>query len=154
MMVHAKWSVLRQSRWYEYLLRLVLGGGTTALAGLVADHWGPAIGGLFLAFPAIFCASATLIEKHERDRKKKHGLEGHRRGTDATALDASGAAMGSLGMAAFAVTIWFTAPTIGMASLFAGSLVWILASITCWYCQRHIRHFRRSDSDISRTISP
>ena len=39
--------------------------------GLVANVWGPAWGGLFLAFPAIFCASATLIEKHEREEKEK-----------------------------------------------------------------------------------
>jgi hypothetical protein len=32
-------------------------------AGLVADIFGPATGGLFLAFPAIFCASVTLIER-------------------------------------------------------------------------------------------
>jgi hypothetical protein len=31
---------------------------------------------VFLAVPAIFCASATLIEKHERDRKQKLGLSG------------------------------------------------------------------------------
>jgi hypothetical protein len=34
----------------------------------------PVVGGLFLAFPAIFPASATLIEKHVRERKEKAGL--------------------------------------------------------------------------------
>ena len=82
-MVHAKLAALGQSRWYEYLLRFVLGGVVTVVAGVIADHWGPEVGGLFLAFPAIFCASATLIEKHERQRKTRHGLKGERRGTDA-----------------------------------------------------------------------
>ena len=39
----------------------------------------PVVGGLFLAFPAIFPASATLIEKHGRERKEKAGLAGARR---------------------------------------------------------------------------
>jgi hypothetical protein len=39
-------------------------------------EWGPAVVGLFLAFPAIFPASATLIEKHERQRKQRQGLTG------------------------------------------------------------------------------
>jgi hypothetical protein len=47
------------------------------------------IGGLFLAFPAIFPASATLIEKHVRERKEKAGLPGARRGKEAAAFDAT-----------------------------------------------------------------
>ena len=66
MIVRANLSTLKQGHWYEYLVRFGLGGIATVVAGLVADTWGPAAGGLFLAFPAIFCASATLIEKHER----------------------------------------------------------------------------------------
>jgi hypothetical protein len=64
------------------VLRFALGGPTAVVAGIIADMYGPAVGGLFLAFPAFFCASATLIEKHERKRKQEHGLKGHRRGTD------------------------------------------------------------------------
>ena len=69
---------------------------TTLIAGVIGDRFGPETGGLFLAFPAIFCASATLIETHERKRKKEHGLDGYRRGTDAAALDASGTALAAL----------------------------------------------------------
>jgi hypothetical protein len=79
MIVHVKFSALGESRWYEYLVRFVLGGLTTVVAGVIADLYGPQLGGLFLAFPAIFCASATLIEKHERQRKKKRGVAGQRR---------------------------------------------------------------------------
>jgi hypothetical protein len=74
MAVRVRWSALKQSRWYEYLLRFVLGGLATVLAGAVAQFFGPEAGGLFLAFPAIFGASATLIEKHERERKQKLGF--------------------------------------------------------------------------------
>ena len=49
-MIHLKFSALKQSRWYEYLVRFVLGGLVTCLAGLVADIGGPSLGGLFLAF--------------------------------------------------------------------------------------------------------
>jgi hypothetical protein len=73
MIVRTKLSALTQGHWYEYLVRFALGGLATVVAGLVASIWGPATGGLFLAFPAIFCASATLIEKHERERKEKRG---------------------------------------------------------------------------------
>ena len=90
-----KLAALMQSRWYEYLLRFGLGGLVTVLAGAVAQAFGPETGGLFLAFPCIFCASTTLIEKHERERKKGLGLLGFRRGTDAAALDAAGAGRGA-----------------------------------------------------------
>ena len=95
--IRLKWSALKQSRWYEYVLRFVLGGLATALAGAIAQFFGPEAGGLFLAFPAIFCATATLIEKHERERKQKLGLSGYRRGTDAAALDSAGAGLGIAG---------------------------------------------------------
>jgi hypothetical protein len=76
MVVHIKLSALRESQWHEYLVRFVLGGLATVFAGVVADIYGSEAGGLFLAFPAIFCASATLIEKHERQRKEEKGMQG------------------------------------------------------------------------------
>ncbi len=57
----------------------------------------------FLAMPAIFCASATLIERHETRRKREAGLRGTRRGREAAALEAAGAGLGSIGMLAFAI---------------------------------------------------
>jgi hypothetical protein len=72
MMVRVKLSAFKQSHWYEHVVRFALGGLATVVAGLVADIWGPESGGLFLAFPAIFCASATLIEKHERGLMAKY----------------------------------------------------------------------------------
>src|ERR1700756_2695411 len=106
MIVRVKFGALKQGHWYEYLVRFALGGLATVVAGLVADIWGPAAGGLFLAFPAIFCASATLIEKHERERKEKAGLSGKRRGQEAAALDSAGTALGSFGLLAFGAVMW------------------------------------------------
>jgi uncharacterized protein DUF3147 len=80
MYVRIKLSALQQTRWHEYLIRFVLGGLATVFTGAMASLFGPETGGLFLALPVIFCASATLIEKHERERKEKAGLSGSRPG--------------------------------------------------------------------------
>ncbi|SDF11598.1 Protein of unknown function [Bradyrhizobium brasilense] len=93
-------SSLKEGRWYEYLIRFVLGGAATVFTGLISSRYGAVIGGVFLALPAIFCASATLIEKHEIRRKREAGLAGKRRGQMAAAVDAAGAALGALGMLA------------------------------------------------------
>jgi Protein of unknown function (DUF3147). len=50
-------SSLREGRWYEYLIRFALGGAATVFTGLVSSRYGASVGGLFLALPAIFCAS-------------------------------------------------------------------------------------------------
>lgn len=110
MLIKMSSSALKNGEWHEYAVRFALGGAATMLTGAISTRFGPSIGGLFLALPAIFCASATLIEKHERERKAKAGLEGGRRGKQAAALDAAGAALGSFGMMAFA-TVFFASLT-------------------------------------------
>jgi len=139
MPIKLKGAALYQARWYEYLVRFVLGGVTTVLAGIIAEHFGPAVGGLFLAFPAIFCASATLIEKHERERKEKLGLQGGERGRGAAALDAAGAAWGSLALTAFAAIMWATAPRGAVISLLSASLIWLLCAAALWLLRRKLR---------------
>ena len=79
---------MKNTKGYEYALRFVLGGLATVFTGLIASFYGPVTGGLFLAFPAIFCASITLVERHERQRKQKMGLGGTRRGQEAAAQEA------------------------------------------------------------------
>jgi len=64
--------------------------------------------GVSLALPAIFCASATLIEKHEIRRKREAGFAGERRGQGAAAVEAAGAALGALGMLGFAIVFSLT----------------------------------------------
>src|SRR2546430_2509814 len=106
MSVTLDFSAARKTKWYEYAIRFVFGGTVTAAAGLIAKEFGPGIGGLFLAFPAIFPASATLIEKHEKKKKEEEGFEGATRGKEAASIDAAGAAMGSIGLLAFALVVW------------------------------------------------
>jgi hypothetical protein len=126
-------SGLKQTKWHEYALRFIAGGITTLVAGLIARKWGPGIGGLFLAFPAIFPASATLIEKHERERKQKKGLHGEERGTDVAALDALGTAIGSVGLIGFAgICRWLIPNYTALLALGSASFAWLIVSFTIW----------------------
>ena len=139
MVVRFKLSALKEGRWYEYLVRFALGGVATVVAGIVADIWGPAAGGLFLAFPAIFCASATLIEKHEREKKERKGLAGKERGKNAAALDAVGAGLGSAALVAFGAVIWLLATETAVGSLALATLVWFAVAVLLWRVRRQLR---------------
>lgn len=101
-------SSLRETRGHEYIVRFVFGGFCTVIAGLIAKRYGPGLGGLFLAFPAIFPASATMIESHEKRRKAEIGADGTKRGRLAASIDASGAVLGCIGLALFALIVWKT----------------------------------------------
>jgi Protein of unknown function (DUF3147) len=104
--IEVKLSALRATRPHEYLVRFLFGGLATVAAGLIAKKFGPGIGGLFLAFPAIFPASASLIESHEKKRKASIGSDGRNRGRMAASLDAQGASLGCIGLMAFAFVLW------------------------------------------------
>jgi hypothetical protein len=133
MKIQVNLSALGQSRWYEYLTRFVFGGIATALAGIVADKCGPVVGGLFLAFPAIFPATATLIDNHEEKRKQRVGAGGHARGRKAAALDASGAVCGAFGLMVFAVMVWkLISPEPLWATLLLAVLGWGIVSVCFW----------------------
>jgi Protein of unknown function (DUF3147) len=100
-------SALKEMKPHEYAVRFLFGGTCTVLAGLIAKHFGPAIGGLFLAFPAIFQAGASLIESNEKRRKAKIGCDGASRGRLAASLDSAGAALGCVGLCMFAlIFVW------------------------------------------------
>ena len=130
---------LRESRWYEYVVRFAFGGAVTALTGIVAKRFGPAIGGLFLAFPAIFPASATLLEKHERERKERVGQNGAQRGRVVTAVDAAGAAMGSIGLIAFGIMVWQGFPKLAPAAVLSvATMAWFLTSVSVWLCREKL----------------
>jgi hypothetical protein len=133
MRVRLNLSSLRHIQWHEYLMRFLLGGMITVITGLIARHYGPVIGGLFLAFPAILPAGATLIEKHEREKKRRAGIRHTIRGRLAAALDARGAAMGSLALAAFALVVWKLLPRHNAAATLAVALgLWFTLAILLW----------------------
>jgi hypothetical protein len=129
-------SALRQTRWYEYLIRFVLGGAMTVIAGLIAARFGPIVGGLFLSFPAIFPASATLIEKHVQEGKAKAGLSGARRGKEVAALDAVGATLGSFGLAGFGLVIWLLIERSPPLALILATAAWLAIAVLAWQVRR------------------
>ena len=135
---------LREGRWYEYVIRFALGGAATVFTGVISSRYGAAVGGLFLALPAIFCASATLIEKHEIRRKREVGLDGQRRGQEAAALEAAGAALGAIGMLAFAVVFWLLVESSVVAAFIGASLAWLVVSVAAWFVRRKMRIVRRA----------
>jgi hypothetical protein len=139
-------SSLKEGRWYEYLIRFALGGAATVLTGVVSSRWGATIGGLFLALPAIFCASATLIEKHEIRRKREAGLDGRRRGKEAAALDSAGAALGALGMLSFAIVFSVTVERSIPGAFVGASIAWLVVSVAAWCMRRKMRWVRRRRS--------
>jgi Protein of unknown function (DUF3147) len=148
-MIGVRLSAARATKPHEYAIRFLFGGSATVLAGVLAHKFGPGVGGLFLAFPAIFPASATLVSTHERERKHRAGLDGTARGRRAAAIDATGAALGSMGLLAFAFVLWRMLPShdpwlvIGLATL-----AWAVVAWACWKLRqlRHIviRAWRRS----------
>lgn len=132
-------SVLGQTKWHDYAVRFVFGGLITALAGIIAKKFGPGIGGLFLAFPAIFPASATLIEKHEREKKESHGFNGAARGRSAAGIDAAGSSMGSIGLFVFAFTVWqFMPRERAWIVLVGATLLWLGVSVTAWQVRKRL----------------
>src|ERR1700736_6865459 len=110
MRVSANFSALKKTKWYECAVRFLLGGIVTVVAGLLAKYYGPVFGGLFLAFPAIFPASATLIDKHEREKKQRAGIQQTTRGRQVAGVEAGSAALGAPCLATFAYTIWKLPP--------------------------------------------
>jgi len=139
-------KALRYIRPREVVVRFVFGGTVSVLAYLIAQHWGPVVGGLFLAFPAIFPASASLVEKHHREhvegRIEKNpalgkGLDPKLQGRLAAGVDAAGAALGCLGLAAFAVTVWRELPRRHAWVVLAEAMTaWMVAALCAWLLER------------------
>ena len=137
MRVSLDFSAFGRTRWYEYAVRFVFGGAITVVSGLLAKHYGPAFGGLFMAFPAIFPASATLVEKHEKEKKQRAGIFHTNRGRQAAALDAAGAAMGTIGLAVFAFIVWKLLPIWHPAVvLLCATGGWLVTSFVLWRIRR------------------
>ena len=144
MKIHVELNVVQQTKCYEYALRFLFGGLITAAAGIIANKLGPEIGGLFLAFPAIFPASATLIEKHEKEKKARLGLPGTERAAQAVSAAATGASIGTICLAAFALTVWKTVQNYSpWLVLLGATLVWMTLSALLWPIRKRFALFRR-----------
>jgi hypothetical protein len=135
---------LKENRWSEYAVRFFFGGVITAAAGLIARKFGPEVAGLLMAFPAIFPASATIIEKHEKERMARVGFDGTRRGRSIASIDAAGATMGSVGLIGFAAVVWWAIPREPIGEvLITATVVWFVVAIAVWMLRRSVRNLRR-----------
>jgi len=139
MLIKINPSPLKQTKGHEYLVRFAFGGLITAAAGIIAKKFGPEVGGLFLAFPAIFPATATLIEKHETEKKQKKGLKGTVRGRNAASVDAAGSAMGSVGLFVFAMIVLHFITGHNLWLVLAGAMLgWLAVSVLTWLIRKRV----------------
>jgi hypothetical protein len=133
---------LKQTKLHQYGIRFLMGGLCTVGAGLIGKHFGPAIGGLFLAFPAIFPAGVSLIESHEKENKQKVGANGETRGRLAASIDSTGAALGCIGLIAFAALSWrFLVSHSAAWAITIATLAWTVTAVSLWLLRRY-RIFR------------
>jgi len=96
----------------DLVWRFAFGAGISVVAGLAGLLVSSRFGGLFLAFPAILPATLTLLE--EKD------------GTEEAVDDVRGAAMGAVGLLAFALAAWAT------RSLVVAAAAWLVASLAAY----------------------
>jgi hypothetical protein len=140
MVVKFESSALRRTRWYEVVLGLLFGGLATVATGMIAESYGPVVGGLFLAFPAIFPATATPVEKHLKEKKQRSRIDGVNRARRAVALEARGTMMGSIGLAVFGLLLRrFVVDQPALLVLLAATLAWLVTAILVWEMRRLIR---------------
>ena len=57
-------SSLKEGRWYEYLIRFVLGGAATVFTGLVSSRYGASVGGN----PLIVAAASARPRRYQSAR--------------------------------------------------------------------------------------
>lgn len=139
-------SAMRRTRWHEYLVRFVFGGLVTMAAGLVADHCGPVMGGLFLAFPSIFPACVTLVQVHEEEDEKEDGKRSSvrkRMARQAAGATAMGTTLGGAGLFCFALVLWLSATRLSPWLLLGlAMLVWVIVNtLVLWLGQGLIARF-------------
>ena len=83
-------------------------------------------------------AERGLSPRRADDGVRPHDTQ--ERGRDAAALDAAGAAMGSIGLLIFAVTVWLLLPNHSAWAVLSGaSVLWFVSSCCLWFLREH-RH--------------
>ena len=118
---------LRDVRRRDLAFRFLAGALTSLVAGVLTILFGPRVGGVMLAFPAILAASLTLIEEQEDSHEARE--------------DARGAIMGGLALAVFAAvcalafTRWDGAVVLAVATV-----AWVLTAVLGYF----LAWFRRS----------
>jgi hypothetical protein len=123
----------------EYVSRFVFGGLVTVFAGLIANRYGPVIGGLFLAFPGILPPGLTLTEKHVVEKKARWGKSGTRSSRAEASVEAAGASAGSLGLIVFGLAIWKGLSTYALIpSLLIALGAWFTVAFASWWLRKRL----------------
>ncbi|HEX8924967.1 MAG TPA: DUF3147 family protein [Terriglobales bacterium] len=155
MLIRVDTSALRQSKWHDYAIRFVFGGLITAIAGLIAKHYGPALGGLFLAFPAIFPASVTLCFQKEVEKKEQKGLRGEQTGISAAGSEAAGTVLGSIGLASFAlICMMFVTHSKAWAVFLLAMVGWSIVSAASWFARKRLNRLREKPRQAHSPVPP
>ena len=103
----------------DYALRFVFGAAISLAAGLIGMKFGPVVGGLFLAFPAILPASLTLIEQKE--------------GKEEASIDSLGAILGAVAMLVYAVVVVLWVAKLGVVpALLVAVVAWAVVALTLY----------------------
>jgi hypothetical protein len=125
------WSKLSKASPGDVAIRFVFGASIALIAAVAGHVFGAKVGGLFLAFPAVLPATLTLIERKE--------------GTTKAWADASGGALGAIGLAAFAVTATLLLRWYPAAALLLALLAWALVSVGLYFLFRVTGLFLKQD---------
>jgi hypothetical protein len=134
-----QFASLRETRASEYVKRFVYGGLVTLVATLIADKYGPVIGGLFLAFPGILGPGMSLVEKHKIERECEQGKEGTWSARGEASVEATGVSAGALGLAAFAAVLWKGLPLHGLVPvLVCAGAAWTAVSWAGWWVRERM----------------
>jgi len=138
--VGADLKKLRQSKPLKLISRFAFGGAVTVIATLIANRYGPVIGGLFLEFPGIFPPSVSLTEKHAEVRKQRRtGKSGKLFGRAEASVEAAGASAGAIGLAIFALVLWKGLPAHGLLMLLPlATAAWAFVGIILWRIRENI----------------
>jgi hypothetical protein len=114
-------------------VRFIFAGLCTVAAGLLAKRFGAGVGGLFLAFPAIFPAGLTLVAGREKKRKAQIGADGSTRGRLAASVGSKAAAFGCIGLLGFAFVLSVGLPNHKAYLVICwATTVWMIVSFALW----------------------
>jgi hypothetical protein len=130
------WSKLRKTHPPELVIRFLFGAAIALVAAIAGQVFGPKVGGLFLAFPAILPATLTLIEKKE--------------GTAKAWADASGGALGAVGLAAFAFVTLRLMATKPVLALLIALVAWLAVSAGLYFLFRMSGIFVKQDELLAK----
>ncbi|HEY6475986.1 MAG TPA: DUF3147 family protein [Polyangia bacterium] len=126
---------LKETRLSGHALRFAMGGAVTVGTGLVAKVWGPKVGGLFLALPAILPTGiALLVRLHNRQAGPRRRGDRARR---AAVIEATGASAAAIGLVAFALVAWNRVgrwPT--WMTLAVATLAWAAVAAVSWVVRK------------------